>query len=298
MRVAFWLGVVSVTLGLAGSASAEDPIGRISVGASGGISDYLLADINDRITNQGNTFLEVDHLPPLRGLDRLDFGWAFWADAKFQLPMLPFLFVSAGYGTSSGSTQSPDVDNVLKVEVSQRASHLRVLYVLPFRFQKDTRLFLGGGPLFIHKQEAVASQTNRTNRDEQWSESITYSGSGMGWQVGLCAEYMLQDRVTLCADLAYRFANLEYDSWSSEDDVDIVLPVTAETDEHDRLHYLDSYPGHVFLDWAATEQAGSNDQLLTTFGPHREYLEPLDRDEIGIDMSGVSFHLGFRFYFL
>lgn len=307
MRWAFWLGTVVLLIGMGTAARAEDPIGRISLGVSGGISDYLLKDVNSRLENEGNHYLveergtgDLAEVSPLKALSPLEFGWTFWADLKAPVPFVDFLYLSAGYGISSGSSDGPDVDNVLEIKASQRAYHLRLLYVLPFRFQEDTRLFFGGGPLIINEQEVIASQTNRTVRDETWTEEIRYSGSGLGWQVGLSAEYMMQDHMTLVVDLGYRFANLDYESWSAEENVTLTLPPTAETDEYDRLHYQESYPGRVFLDWDATIDAAPATDLerLHLFGPNREYLQELSKDQLGLDMSGAMVHIGLRFYFL
>jgi len=300
MRAAIWMGVLVLAGSLSAPAWADDPIGRLSLGGSGGFSDYGLADLNDRIEGVGNEFLEEEHRPRLRGLDPLERGWTFWADVKLPVPLLPFFFVSGGYGVSSGKTDGPDVDNVLEVEAAQETFHLRLLYVLPFRFQEDTRLFVGGGPLLIQNQEVSVTQTNREVRDEEWTEKITYSGSGLGWQFGVAAEYMIQDRMTLCFDLAYRLADLDYDGWSADEDVEITLPPSAVAEEVDRLHYEDSYPGRLFLDWDETiEKAPPSDRdELEEFGPNRAYLVPLSKDEFGLDLSGFQIQIGFRFYFL
>ncbi|MBM3317876.1 MAG: outer membrane beta-barrel protein [Candidatus Eisenbacteria bacterium] len=308
MRWAFWLGLWAVVLWMgAAPATAEDPIGRISLGGSGGFSSYLLSDLNSRIANQGNHYLSRERgveplqtVSPLKELSPLEFGWTFWADLKVPVPFVDFLFLSGGYGSSSGATEGPDVDDILRIEARQTAFHARLLYVPPFRFQEDTRLFIGGGPLFIRNQEVTASQTNRTNKDAQWTEEITYSGSGTGWQVGLAAEYMIQDHMTLCVDLGYRFANLQYDSWSPDANVKIRVPMTAETEEYDRLHYRESYPGRVFLNWDATIAAApaTDYERLLQFGPNREYLQALTREQLGLDMSGMMLHIGLRFYLL
>lgn len=298
MRAAFWLGAAVLALGFSTAAWAADPIGRISFGGSGGISGYALGDVNDRIQNAGNRFLEVTHQPPLRGLDRLGYGWTFWADVKVPVPMVHSFYLSGGYGVSSGGTQGPDVDNILTVDASQAAYHARLLYLIPWRLQQSTRLFVGGGPLFITSQKVVAKQENRSILNEEWSEEIFYEGSGLGWQAGLITEYMVQDHMTICLDIGYRSASLDYDTWTAQDNVSIHVPPTAETEEYNRLHYAESYPGHVFLNWDATVAAGGDDPLLEQFGPHREYLQPLTKDELGLDMSGVMLHIGLRFYFL
>jgi hypothetical protein len=298
MRAAFWLGAAVLALGLSTAAWAADPIGRISFGGSGGISGFALGDVNDRIQNAGNRFLEVTHQPPLRGLDRLSYGWTFWADVKMPVPMLRSFYLTGGYGVSSGGTQGPDVDNILTVDAKQTAYHMRLLYLVPFRLQQSTRLFVGGGPLFITSQKVIAKQENRSTLNEEWTEEIFYEGSGLGWQAGLVTEYMIQDHMTLALDLGYRSASLKYDTWTAQDNVTIRVPPTAESEEYNRLHYAESYPGHVFLNWDATVAAGSDDPLLEQFGPHREYLQPLTKDELGLDMSGMTLHIGLRFYFL
>jgi len=204
---------------------AEDPIGRFSLGGSVGYSSYGLGDVNERISGVGNRYLEVEHVPPLTGLEKITFGWTFWGDLKTELPFLDGFFVSGGYGVSSGNTESPDMDNKLRVAVSQEAFHVRLLYVPPWRFHEDTRLFVGGGPLIITKQEVRVTQENRSVLEEPWTEEISYEGTGLGWQFGVIAEYMIQDRLSLAMDLGYRLANISYsDDWSARQNVSMDYP--------------------------------------------------------------------------
>ncbi|MFH1144832.1 MAG: outer membrane beta-barrel protein [Candidatus Eisenbacteria bacterium] len=298
MKAAIGLGVVAALCVLPSSGRAEDPIGRISLGGSAGLSTYGLADVNDRIADAGNRFLEVDHLPPLKGLETIDIGWTFWSDVKIAVPFLSSFFISGGYGVSSGGVDSPDMDNKIEVSASQKAMHVRLLYTPPFRIQEDTRLFVGGGPLIITEQKVRATQMNRSNMDEPWTEEIVYKADGIGWTFGLGAEYMVQDRMTLALDLGYRLADLKYSSWSAWENVKLTLPETAVQNEVDRLHYEDSYPGHAFLDWEATVANGAADEYATQYGPHREQLVPLTPEDLRLDLSGFQIQLGLRFYFL
>jgi len=298
MRTICWLGV-AMALTLSGAAAwAEDPIGRISLGGSAGFSSFALADVNDRILNEGNHFLKEEHMPRLRTLDDIDFGWTFWGDLKIPVPFLDAFFLSGGYGFSTGKTESPDMDNKIEVEVRQEAYHVRLLYTPPFRFHEDVRLFVGGGPLIVTSQELTATQTNRSVAEEEWSEKIVYEGSGIGWQVCLAGEYMLQDHMTLAIDLAYRSAAFDYENWSARESVSLRLPPSAEEAEYERLHLEDSYIGRAFLDWEATLAKGINDDDVPIYGPHYEQLTPLTPDELGIDLTGFQIHIGLRFYFL
>jgi len=298
MKAAGWLGLGVALLVLVASARADDPIGRISLGASTGYASYALGDVNDRISGVGNQFLTVEHVPILTGMDEVKFGWDFLADLKVPVPYLESFFVSGGYGVSSGGKQSPDMDNKLNIDVSQECFHVRLLYTPPFRLQEDVRFFVGGGPLIITNQEVKITQTNRTHIEEQWSEELTYSGDGLGWQFGIAAEYMVQDHMTVAVDIAYRIADVEYSNWTARDNVTLTPPPTADPEERERLHYEDTYIGHAFLDWEETLANGATDPNSTTFGPHLDQLVPLGPQDIHIDMSGMRIHFGLRFYFL
>jgi hypothetical protein len=325
MRFARWLVVVGALLAILPKAHADDPIGRISIGGSGGISFYGLKDVNDRIEGDGNDFLSsLDWTE----LDALRLGWAFWGDLKVKLPLgdleipVPFtdsrlpvdLYLGGGVGTSSGVTGGKDYNELIEVEAAQQAFHIRLLYALPWRIQEDTRLFVGGGPLIISEQKVTATHTHRSVtggtssiRTTERTEEVSYTGDGLGWQLGMAAEYMIQDRMTLVLDLTYRWANVEYGSWSSESDLHI-----ADTDPVDfgdgstsleRLQRERSYVFHGFLDWEETEErerALGLGNELHEYGPYigPSVLVPLRAGDLGIDLSGFQIHAGFRLYFL
>ena len=298
MKAARWLGFGVALVTLVASARADDPIGRFSLGASTGFATYALGDVNDRIRGEGNEFLEVTHLPPLTGLDKITQGWDFWADLKIPVPYFRSFFISGGYGISSGGTESPDMDNKLNVDVSQKAFHIRLLYTPSFRLQKKTRFFIGGGPLIITNQEVKVTQTNRTNMDEQWTEEVTYKGDGIGWQFGGTAEYMVQDHLTLALDLAYRLADVEYGDWNARENVSLDYPPSTDDSQLERLHGPDTYVGHAFIDWDETLAQGQQDPDIERIGPHIDELIPVSREDLRIDMSGFRIQLGLRFYFL
>jgi opacity protein-like surface antigen len=282
---------------------AEDPIGRISLGGSGGYSSYQLSDVNDRV-KVGNDFLDE------RGwtsMDQLGFGWSFWADIMFPVPRLDFLFISGGYGTTSGSTGGLDYNELITVAVSQKAYHARLLYVLPFRFHENIRLFVGGGPLFIQEQELRATHTRRTSQGggsgtetHERTEEVFYRGSGTGWQFGIAAEYMVQDHLTFCMDLGYRWADVTSADWTAADNVLISDTGPAEfsdgTTTLERLDYENSYILRGFLDENATMNAKVGDEI--EYGPHFNHLRPVPADDLGINLSGIQIQLGLRFYFL
>jgi len=307
MRVATWVAVAALVFAVS-AARAEDPIGRISLGGSGGLSTYALSDVNERI-DAGNRFLADER--DWTTVDPLRRGWTFWADLKLPVPMLDFLFVTGGYGVSSGSSTGPDYNELITTSVSQEAYHARVLYLLPFRPQEDTRLFAGGGPLFIQKQEVRTLHTRRSSAGgtsgtemSERTEEVYFNGQGLGWQFGVAAEYMLQDYMTLAIDLGYRWAGLDQEDWSAERNVIIEDTDPAEfiedgTSGLDRLDRDHSYILNSFLDRRATEErelqvAGR----LHQYGPHRSHMMPVAPADLGIDLSGLQVHLGVRFYFL
>jgi hypothetical protein len=300
-------------------AHAADPIGQISIGGSAGISSYGLSDVNERIA-AGNDWL---NMKGWRTIEQIDYGWTFWSDVKFRVPTLDWLFLSAGYGVSSGSSQGPDSNELITVKVSQEAFHGRALYVLPFRFHRDVRLFVGGGPLIIGKQEVRASHVQRSSGGgtggnvHERTEEVYYSGDGLGWQLGFAGEYMVQDHITLSLDLGYRWANLDYGDWKAKDNV--IIEDTDPTEfssgqgaadtSLDRLHggYPDDDPRYDLQEDQSYVLAGFLDEATTRqhegaythyYGPHRNYLAGLSKKDIGIDLSGMQLHIGLRFYFL
>ena len=141
MKVAVWVAAILAVLFVVPSTFAEDPIGRVSLGGSGGLSTYLLSDVNDRISI-GNDWLREKGWTTV---DQLGQGWTFWADLKIPVPMVDDFFVTGGYGVSSGSAGGLDYNELITSEVSQEAYHVRLLYVLPFRPQEDVRLFSVAG---------------------------------------------------------------------------------------------------------------------------------------------------------
>lgn len=318
MKVAFGIAAVLAILAV-GAAHAADPIGRISLGGSAGLSTYALSDVNHRIA-VGNEWLDTKGW---RTLDPIDFGWSFWGDIKAQVPMLEDFFISGGYGVSSGESEGPDSNELLTVGVSQSMMFARLLYVLPYRFHRDVRLFVGGGPLFITKQEVRATHEQRTSGGgtggevHERIEEVFYKADGVGWQLGVSAEYMVQDRITLALDLGYRWANLDYGDWDEEENVIITDtdPTEFSTGQGpadtslNRLHggypvgnenydlqEDQSYILKSFLDEDKTRM--SEDVHTHHYGPHREYLKGLSKEDLGIDLSGLQVHVGLRFYFL
>lgn len=307
MRVAVWVAVALAVLLVVPAPFAEDPIGRISLGGSGGFSTYQLSDVNDRV-GLGNDWLREQGWTTI---DQLKNGWTFWADLKIPVPMIADLFVTGGYGVSSGSTGGPDSNELITIDVSQEAYHARLLYVLPLRPHEDVRLFFGGGPLLIQKQEVRASHTNRTSAGggsgatSERTEEVYYSGDGLGWQLGLAAEYMIQDHLTLSVDVGYRWVDVEYGAWTADENVIIKDTDPAEfgdqTTELDRLGRDNSYVLGSFLDPDATMEnewnsLGQDNQY--PYGPARSYLERVPEGELRIDLSGLQIHIGLRFYFL
>jgi opacity protein-like surface antigen len=308
--VCWALSAVVMLLAVA-AVHGEDPVGVISLGGSAGMSGYGLGDVNRRIQGPGAEFVNERGWTPL---DPIRFGWTFLGDVKYPVPMTRSFFVSAGYGVSSGSSGGRDYNELLSVDVSQTAYHARLLYVLPWRFHRNVRLFVDGGPLFIKEQKVEASHTHRSSAggsQEQQSvrlEKVTYSGSGIGWQIGTSAEYMVQDRVTLCFDLGYRHASVDYKDWNSMKSVTISETGGAGsvgyedgTFSDERLSLTSSYVGHAFLDWTGTEQQAEvnldNTFLDGVAGPYIGYLKAVDVKDMGIDLSGIQFHLGLRLYF-
>lgn len=306
-------GVVSAAVMLFAVAAAhgEDPVGVLSVGGSAGLSGYALGDVNDRIQGPGAAFIRERGWTPL---DPIRFGWTFLGDLKYPVPLTRSFFVSAGFGVSSGSSGGRDYNELLSVDVSQAAYHARLLYALPWRFHRNVRLFVGGGPLIITEQKVEASHTHRSSaggaQEEQSVrlEKVVYSGDGLGWQIGASAEYMIQDRVTLSFDLAYRYASIEYKDWNPTESVTISetggsgsVAYDDGTYSDERLSLTSSYVGHGFLDWTGTEQQAEvnldNTFLDGVAGPYIGYLKAVDVEEMGIDLSGIQFHLGLRLYF-
>jgi len=316
MRVLGWTWwIVAVLLCVPGS-WADDPIGRIGIGASGGYSTYALGKANDCIENQGNAWLAEK---AWNKLDPLKHGWTFWADVMVPVPLgligvreafgIPLdFYLSGGYGVSSGTSGGQDYNELIEVTGEQTAIHARLLYALPWRFQEDTRIFVGGGPLIISEQKLTASHTSRrssgvgqTTQETSRLEEIYYQGDGTGFQAGVAMEYLLSDRLTLAVDLGYRWASVDYGTWSSQQnvtitDTDEVVFTADQTTSLERLDRDSSYILHGFLDEAATSRAEEPSPHM--YGPHLDQLVPLSPDDLNIDLSGMQIHVGFRIHVL
>ena len=323
MRRGLWVVLIALLVACAPVSRADDPIGRISLGVSGGYSTYNLEQVNNRITGAGNAFLKEKDWS---SLDALKGGWTFWGDLRLPIPLgdlalpLPFttyrlpleFSLSGGYGYSSGSTGGKDYNELIDVKIKQEAIHVRLLYTMPFRFHDNVKLFLAGGPLLIQNQEVGVSHTHRSSAgggsgvpQTERTEEIVYSGDGTGWQLGFVAEYLLQDRLTLAVDIGYRSADIQYSNWSAGnnvtiEDTDVFQIPDTQTTNLERLRRDDSYVLHGFLDAEATEEKETlgGQQEPNPYGPHLEQLVELQNGDLGIDMSGFQFHIGFRFYFL
>ncbi len=316
MRVLRWTWwMVAILLCVPGS-RGDDPIGRISLGASGGFSTYALGKVNDRIETQGNNWLEEKDW---HELDPLKHGWTFWADLKVPVPLdlvgvrevlgIPLdFYLSGGYGVSSGTSGGQDYNELIEVKGEQTAVHGRLLYVLPWRFQEDTRIFVGGGPLFISEQKVTATHTSRrsagvgqTTQETRRMEEVYYKGDGTGFLAGVAMEYLMSDRLTLSIDLGYRWAKVDYGTWGSRqnmtiEDSDVVVFTSDQTTSLVRLRRDSSYVLHGFLDEEATSRA--EEPTPHTYGPHLDQLAPLSRDDLNIDLTGAQIHVGFRVYVL
>jgi hypothetical protein len=304
MRSVLGLILASVML-LAGSATrAEDPVGWLSIGGNAGLSGFKLDDVNKRIQGAGDAFIAEKGWT---SLDPIGSGWTFWADAKIPVPMTRSFFLTGGYGVSSGSSGGKDYNELITVKAQQKAYHARVLYALPWRFNRNVRLFVGGGPLIIaeqsvdashvHRSSAGGSQQQRVEREER----VRYVADGLGWMFGAAAEYMIQDRLTLSVDVGYRIANLDYKNWTPQSDVTITDTNATVTEDCgstvERLSSENSYVGHAFLDWQMTERAGEGEaSCLTKYGPNLIYAQPLAPADLGIDLSGFQLQIGLRLY--
>lgn len=318
MRVSRWAWWLVAVLLCAPASRADDPIGRFSLGASGGYSTYALSSVNDRIEGAGNDWLEEEK--DWNTLDPLNHGWTFWADLQVPLPLdrigvtevfgipLDFL-VTGGYGFTSGLSGGQDYNELIEVKAEQTAVHARLMYILPWRFHEDVRLFAGGGPLFISEQKLTATHTSRrsagvgqTTQETRRIEEVTYKGDGSGLQAGLAAEYLLTDRLTLAVDLSYRWASVDYTTWSSREDVSIEdtneVVFDDQTTSLERLRRDSSYVLHGFLDAEATGIAETISGGAHVYGPHLDQVKPLSPDDLDIDLSGVQIHIGFRIYVL
>ncbi len=310
-------GVVLALLSVVSISQADDPIGRISFGASGGFSSYALESVNSRISHDGSDFLDLKGWEPI---DNFKHGWTFWTDLRIPLPLgemtmpLPLtsyrlpveLSIAGGIGTSSGATTGPSSNELLEIEGKQSYYHARLLYTLPFRPMEDMRIFIGGGPLIISDQELVVRHTARdAAANYQRVEQVTYSGDGLGWQLGLAVEYMAHDYITLAFDFAYRWARLDYSNWSPDksivitDSDPISLPSEGgiETTNVERLYRDDSYILQGFLDWETVADMEESSGVHE-YGPYIGMLQPLRPSNLDLDFTGVQVHLGFRFYFL
>ncbi len=314
MRVSRWAWWLVAILLCVPATRADDPIGRISFGVSGGYSTYGLSAVNDRIENEGNQWLDEK---AWNQLDAMKNGWTFWGDFKVPVPLdmvgvkelygIPLkLFLSAGYGYSSGKTGGDDYNELIEVKAEQTAMHFRLLYVVPWRFHSDVRIFAGGGPLFISEQKLTASHTSRrsagvgqTTQETRRLEEVTYKGDGTGFQFGTTLEYLMTEHLTLAFDLGYRWAGMDYKTWTVQNGVKIEdtneVAFDDGTTSLERLHRDASYVLYGFLD---SENSDTEPQTSEgpQYGPHVSQLKPLSTRDLDIDLSGFQIQVGFRLY--
>jgi len=316
MRVRLGLVSLGLLLAIAPATWADDPIGRISFGGSAGFSSYTLESVNDRLNDHGNPWLEEQDWSTL---DQLKHGWTFWGEVKFPLPLgmlglyevagIPLeLYATGGYLFSSGTTGGKDYNELIEVIAEQESFNFRLLYALPWRFHDDIRLFVGGGPIVIKEQTVTARHTSRVvntgqaQETQERIEEVIYTGSGSGIQLGLAAEYLVQDHITLSLDLGYRWAAVDFDPWSASTGLTISDTNPADfgdgTFSDDRLQRDASFVFHSFLDREGTEAAEiGTTGSLHEYGPHIDQVRGLESSDLDLDLSGLQVQLGFRFYF-
>ncbi len=292
--------VILVMAGLAATADAQAPKGRVSVTAQAGGCLPALDDVNHDI-DLGNQALQRYGWS---SMDEITFGYTFVGDLRARV--YGPISLSVGGGQSYAQTDI-NFDQVISCKPKVAFYHFRAFYDLPFKPMPKMFLRVGGGLLSAGSAE-VAVKHERRNVDggTQWIEEATFKAKGTGAQALIESELMLNQKTTLVIDLGYRLLDLDLEGneadfrdWSRSE---VETPL-GDLDDDEILNIYD------LADSRDTEAGRTQQGYLSA-----SFLEvpvdlagrPIDigggRAEVRvrgmrtIDFSGPQVSVGLRFY--
>lgn len=291
VRAGVTAGLASIALLTTASISlSEDPIDRFSLTGQVGITGLAMGQVNDQI-DEGNGFLRQ------RGwtqLDNLGYGYNFaWnLRARVRGP----LSVSLGGGQVIGET-SLDFDEVISVEPSVRLYSLRLDYELPFRPMSTFIMRVGGGPVWYSSTELKVQHERRSvETGTERIESAKFEGDSWGAHGYLEGELVLSEKITLVADVGYRFGTIQVsDNWDWEI-TGLALPLAD--DDRDGIpnkwdfDEANSWLIHSFLE---VQRDDEGRVILDDSGRPIVHIRR-DDENLDLQLSGVVANVGLRFY--
>jgi hypothetical protein len=187
-----------------------------------------------------------------------------------------------------------DFDQVITIRPSAVFHHLRLLYEIPYRPRARMLLRAGAGPIHVPDARLKVQHEVRTVEEGvERIESVTFKGKGWGAHAFLEAEYILNSRTTLVADLGYRQLKINRGSlrWKiseldlpNEDHDDNGVPNKFDLDENNGI------VGSAFLE--VLKDPDGRPQVINAAG------EPavVPRGVGSIDFGGPVLNVGLRVY--
>jgi hypothetical protein len=276
-------GLICILLvGAPTDARADDPVGRLSLSVNFGVSGFAMDDVNREIGRANDSFFRAQNFSTM---DKLTFGFNFLADFKTAIKD-PF-FITLGVGNLSGNT-SVSFNEIVDVSVQTNMLYARLMYALPWRPLENSRVFVGGGPVFLRSSELeVGYERDVVPKRPERKEIFTMEGSGGGFQLDLASEYLLSDHVTVVLNAGYRRATADLDKWSIKVQNHETLRGTLDNIADFEQVWRDSYLLEGFLQEMDVQEESD--------GPPISEVEPVEGLEL--DFSGARIEVGLRLYF-
>jgi|GEM_PF-3172234 len=199
--------LLSTLCGFQALATAQSTIPLISVGVRGGLSSYVMSDVNVAI-NSVNDVLLAERFDELN-----EFGSGPMGGGEIRIRVRPdiALSVTAEYLYESSKVGLEIVGQQFR-ELEIRASTVpitaRVLYVASNAKNPKIVYTLGGGIsyLWLGRLKTQSSPTIEVYFPSSYLR--TADGSGVGFEAAGGAEYFVRSRLSVGAELLYRYAKI------------------------------------------------------------------------------------------
>lgn len=201
---------LAMICGFQALAAAQQAIPFVSVGFRGGLSSYVMSDVNVAI-NSVNDVLLAQRFDELN-----EFGSGPMGGGELRVRVRPHIAASVTieylYETSKVGLEIVGQQfRELEIHASTVPITARVLYVASNAKNPKIVYTLGGGLSYLSlgRLKTQSSPTiNPTNQLFPSSELRTADGTGVGFQAAGGAEYFVRPRLSVGAELLYRYAKI------------------------------------------------------------------------------------------
>ncbi|MFB3907897.1 MAG: hypothetical protein ACE15D_05785 [Candidatus Eisenbacteria bacterium] len=267
---------VSLSWILPQSATAADPVGRMSVALRFGMSGLDMGEVNSAISRSNHNLATEPLSQDWDVPDRIHSGFIAGGDLAYDLTSnlrLGLLY------EQSWAKSDVDFNQVISVEPRTKMFVPRLSYRLPWRPLTNMSMRAFGGVVLLKDVKTKVTH-EVTSKNAPRLESLELKGSGSGFEAGVMTEYTLADRFSLMFEGGYRRAKAGFDSgsWTISK-----LRDPGSDDDHDGI---------------PNERDLSETSYLWGFlnEPAQQSEEPTVRGNLDQDFSGVVARIGLRIY--